>query len=85
MLLNRGVMASPASRAHRCWPARPQQPLPRAEAAGLVLETDADTFLASERLAAEVFGPFAVVMAATSTDQLLQLARRLVAGVPEQP
>ncbi len=49
----------------------------RTEAAGLVVETDADTFLASERLAAEVFGPFAVVVAVTSTDQLLQIARRL--------
>jgi len=49
----------------------------RTEAAGLVVETDADTFLASERLADEVFGPFAVVVAATSAEQLLQIARRL--------
>jgi len=49
----------------------------RTEAAGLVVETDADTFLASERLADEVFGPFAVVVAVQSADQFLQIARRL--------
>ncbi len=49
------------------------------------METDADTFLASERLAAEEFGPFALVVAVTSTDQLLQFARRLVDGVLERP
>jgi alpha-ketoglutaric semialdehyde dehydrogenase len=49
----------------------------RTEAAGLVVETDADTFLTSERLADEVFGPFAVMVVATSAEQLLRIARRL--------
>ena len=57
----------------------------RTEAAGLVVETGADTLLVLERLAAEVFGLFAVVVAVTSTDQLLQLARRPVDGVFMQP
>ena len=49
----------------------------RTEAAGLVLETDADTFLASQRLAHEVFGPFAVVVTVNSAEQFQLIASQL--------
>ncbi len=47
------------------------------QAAAIVMETDAATFLARPQLAEEVFGPFSLVVKAESTAQLEALARRL--------
>ncbi len=49
----------------------------KTEAACMVLETSADTFLASPRLAEEVFGPFSLVIAVRSADHLRTVATRL--------
>ena len=47
------------------------------QAAAIVMETDAATFLARPQLAEEVFGPFSLVVKTQSAAQLEALARRL--------
>lgn len=47
------------------------------QAAAIVAETDAATFLSSERLAEEVFGPASLLVAARNLDELLAVARGL--------
>jgi NADP-dependent aldehyde dehydrogenase len=62
-----GVIARSATAAD------PQQ----TQAGGIVLETDADTFLASPTLTEEVFGPFSLVVAVPSMARMEEVARRL--------
>ena len=50
---------------------------PGTQVAALVLRTDAETFLARPRLAEEVFGPFGLLVACRTPDQLAHVARRL--------
>jgi NADP-dependent aldehyde dehydrogenase len=62
----------------------------KAEAPPVLFETDAITWLASEALAQEVFGPSAIVVRGKSEEELLQLANSLpgaltatIHGTPE--
>ncbi|MFM8709199.1 MAG: aldehyde dehydrogenase (NADP(+)) [Planctomycetia bacterium] len=63
----------------------------KTQAAGIVAETDADTFLAHPALSEEVFGPFSLVVAVPALDRLTTIARRLegqltatLHGTPEE-
>jgi NADP-dependent aldehyde dehydrogenase len=49
----------------------------KTQAAAIVMETDAETFLAQPQLTEEVFGPFSLVVKCQSAEQLEALARRL--------
>lgn len=49
----------------------------KTQAAAIVLETDAATFLARPQLAEEVFGPFSLIVKCRSADQFGALAQRL--------
>jgi NADP-dependent aldehyde dehydrogenase len=49
----------------------------KTQAAGIVVRTDAETFTARPQLAEEVFGPFSLVVATRSPEQMESLARRI--------
>jgi alpha-ketoglutaric semialdehyde dehydrogenase len=49
----------------------------KTQAAGVVMETTADAFLADPAFAEEVFGPFSLVVAVPTLDTLAAVARRL--------
>ena len=49
----------------------------RTQAAGVVLEVDVDSFRAAAELAAEVFGPFALLVVVDAVEQQEQIARTL--------
>lgn len=49
----------------------------KTQAAGIVVATDADSFLANPALAEEVFGPFSLVVAVPSMEMMETVARRL--------
>jgi 2,5-dioxopentanoate dehydrogenase len=49
----------------------------RTEAPPVLFETDAETWLRSDALASEIFGPSAIVVACESDDDLLRIARGL--------
>lgn len=49
----------------------------KTQAAAIVLETDAATFLARPQLAEEVFGPFSLIVKCRSADEVEALAQRL--------
>lgn len=63
----------------------------KTQAAGIIVETNADAFLANPTLAEEVFGPFSLVVAVPSLDGMALIARRLagqltatIHGTPEE-
>ncbi len=77
----RGVRFTPAARAAE---------RARTEAQPVLFETDAGTWLASDTLGHEVFGPSAIVIRAQSEEEMLQIARSVsgsltatVHGTPE--
>jgi alpha-ketoglutaric semialdehyde dehydrogenase len=49
----------------------------KTQAAGIVVRTDAETFAARPALAEEVFGPFSLVVATRSPEQMESLARQI--------
>jgi NADP-dependent aldehyde dehydrogenase len=49
----------------------------KTQAAGIIVETDADTFLADPVLAEEVFGPFSLVVTVSALETMEAVARRL--------
>lgn len=52
-------------------------PLPATEARAVLLHTDAETFLAHQRLGEEIYGPATVVVRCADREQLLEVARSL--------